>query len=52
MWIKKAGPSDAPSPWRIYPEAFHQGFFRFSVGLEDTEDIIEDIVQALKKTGL
>jgi methionine-gamma-lyase len=36
----------------LYPEEFHQGFFRFSVGLEDTEDITGDLEQALKKTGL
>ncbi|MDR0600751.1 MAG: aminotransferase class I/II-fold pyridoxal phosphate-dependent enzyme [Treponema sp.] len=36
----------------LYPEEFHGGFFRFSVGLEDSEDIIGDIEQALKKTGL
>lgn len=36
----------------LYPPQFHQGFLRFSVGLEDTEDIIEDIRQALQKTGL
>lgn len=36
----------------LYPKEFHGGFFRFSVGLEDTEDIIEDLRQALEKTGL
>jgi methionine-gamma-lyase len=36
----------------LYPEEFHNGFFRFSVGLEDTEDIIGDLKQALEKTGL
>lgn len=36
----------------LYPEEFHNGFFRFSVGLEDTEDIIEDLRQALEKVGL
>ncbi|MCH5353163.1 MAG: PLP-dependent transferase [Acutalibacter sp.] len=36
----------------LYPEEFHGGFFRFSVGLEDTEDLIEDIRQALEKVGL
>lgn len=34
----------------LYPEEFHNGFFRFSVGLEDTEDIIADLKQALEKT--
>jgi methionine-gamma-lyase len=33
----------------LYPEDFHGGFFRLSVGLEDTEDIIGDIRQALEK---
>jgi methionine-gamma-lyase len=36
----------------LYPPEFHNGFFRFSVGLEDAEDIIGDIEQALKKTDL
>jgi len=36
----------------LYPEEFHDGFFRFSVGIEDVEDIIQDIQQALEKTGL
>jgi methionine-gamma-lyase len=36
----------------LYPEEFHQGFFRFRVGLEDTEDITADLEQALEKTGL
>ncbi|WP_196600465.1 trans-sulfuration enzyme family protein [Pectinatus frisingensis] len=36
----------------LYPEEFHGGFFRFSVGIEDIEDIIGDIEQALEKTGL
>lgn len=36
----------------LYPEEFHNGFFRFSVGIEDKEDIINDLKQALEKTGL
>lgn len=36
----------------LYPEAFHNGFFRFSVGIEDIEDIIADLKQALGQTGL
>lgn len=36
----------------LYPEEFHNGFFRFSVGLEDTKDIIDDLKQAFEKTGL
>ena len=36
----------------LYPEEFHRGFFRFSVGLEDPEDIIGDLNQAFEKEGL
>lgn len=36
----------------LYPEEFHDGFFRLSVGIEDIEDIIGDLEQAFKKTGL
>ena len=36
----------------LYPEEFHNGFFRFSVGIEDIEEIIGDLEQAFKKTGL
>ena len=36
----------------LYPEAFHDGFFRFSVGIEDAEDIIVDLQQALEQEGL
>ena len=36
----------------LYPEEFHNGFFRLSVGIEDVEDIIEDLRQALKKVDL
>ena len=36
----------------LYPESFHAGFFRFSVGLEDAEDIIADLQQALAAVGL
>jgi methionine-gamma-lyase len=35
----------------LYSEDFHGGFFRLSIGLEDTEDIIEDIRQALEKAN-
>jgi len=31
----------------LYPEEFHDGFFRLSIGLEDTVDLINDIEQAL-----
>ena len=36
----------------LYPERFHNGFFRFSVGIEDADDLISDIRQALEKVGL
>lgn len=36
----------------LYPEEFHNGFFSFSVGIEDAEDIIEDLRQAMEKAGL
>ena len=36
----------------LYPEKFRNGFIRFSVGLEEPEDIISDIDQALKAVGL
>lgn len=36
----------------LYPEEFHNGFFRFSVGIEDAKDIIGDLKQALEKAGL
>lgn len=36
----------------LYPEEFHNGFFRFSVGIEDKDDIIEDLRQALEQVGL
>lgn len=36
----------------LYPERFHHGFFRLSVGIEDTRDIIDDLDRALRATGL
>ena len=36
----------------LYPEEFHNGFFRFSVGIEDVEDLIEDLRQALEKINV
>ncbi len=36
----------------LYPAEFHNGFFRFSVGIEDVDDIIADLKQALQKAGL
>ena len=34
-----------------YPEECKPGFYRVSIGLEDAEDIINDIDQALKTAG-
>ena len=36
----------------IIHNEFSNGFFRFSVGIEDVEDIKADIKQALEKAGL
>lgn len=36
----------------LYPEKFRKGFIRFSIGLEDPDDIISDLDQALKAIGL
>ncbi|MCD8361751.1 MAG: PLP-dependent aspartate aminotransferase family protein [Lachnospiraceae bacterium] len=36
----------------LYPERFRRGFIRFSVGLEDPEDIMQDLDQALRSVGL
>ncbi len=37
---------------RLYPEPFRRGFLRFSVGLEEPEDIIADLEQALRAVSL
>jgi methionine-gamma-lyase len=36
----------------LYPEEFHGGFFRLSIGLEDEKDLIEDLSRALSAVGL
>lgn len=36
----------------LYPERFQRGFIRFSVGLEEPDDIMRDIDQALTAVGL
>lgn len=41
------GPDDERN--HLYPSEFSNGLLRFSVGLEETEDIIYDITQALQK---
>lgn len=35
-----------------YPAVYQEGFFRFSVGLEDAEDVIADLKQAMKAAGV
>ena len=35
-----------------YPAVYQEGFFRFSVGLEDAEDVIADLKQAMEKAGV
>lgn len=35
-----------------YPKIYQEGFFRFSLGLEDAEDVIEDLKQAMRACGL
>ena len=35
-----------------YPEVFRQGFYRISVGIEDADDLINDIKNAFLLTGL
>ncbi|MGM9649301.1 MAG: trans-sulfuration enzyme family protein [Butyricicoccaceae bacterium] len=36
----------------LYPEQFSDGFFRFSVGIEDADDLIADLKNALERVGL
>ena len=35
-----------------YSAIYQEGFFRFSVGLEDAEDVIADLKQAMKACGV
>lgn len=35
-----------------YPQIFQEGFFRFSVGLEDAEDLIDDLQHAFESCNL
>ena len=44
------GPDDERN--HFYPPEFTRGHLRFSVGLEDADDLIADIAQALKACGL
>ncbi|MBS4959770.1 MAG: PLP-dependent transferase [Clostridiales bacterium] len=45
--------TDEDSPkMKYYPEVFQKGFYRFSIGLENAEDIIADLKQAFVCCGL
>lgn len=35
-----------------YPKIYQKGFFRFSVGLENAEDVVADLKQAMKSCGV
>ena len=35
-----------------YPAIYREGFFRYSIGLEDAEDVIADLKQAMEKAGV
>lgn len=35
-----------------YPAVYHEGFFRFSIGLESAGDIIADLTQAMEKAHM
>ncbi|AGK97098.1 trans-sulfuration enzyme family protein [Clostridium pasteurianum] len=48
--IVYTGPDDERN--HFYPEEFKDGHLRFSVGLEDPDDIINDLKQAFEKCGL
>lgn len=48
--IVYTGPDDERN--HFYPPEFAGGHLRFSVGLEDAEDIIADLAQALRAVGL
>ena len=43
---------DSVKEMAYYPEIFKKGFFRFSVGLEDANDLIADLQQAFEKAGI
>ena len=48
--IVYTGPKDERN--HFYPAAFKNGHLRFSVGLEEADDIIADLKQAFEKCGL
>ena len=35
-----------------YPAIYREGFFRFSIGLENAKDLIADLKEAMKMCGL
>ena len=43
---------DSVKEMAYYPEIFKKGFFRFSVGLGDANDLIADLQQAFEKAGI
>lgn len=48
--IVYTGPNDERN--HFYPDEFRNGHLRFSVGLENVEDLIGDLKQSLEKCGL
>ena len=36
----------------LYPEEFHNGFYRVAIGIEDKQDLIQDLKQAFEAEGL
>lgn len=36
----------------LYPQEFHNGFYRVAIGIEDKQDLINDLRQAFKAEGL
>jgi methionine-gamma-lyase len=36
----------------LYPEEFHGGFYRVAIGIEDKNDLINDLRQAFRAEGL
>ena len=36
----------------LYPEEFHNGFYRVAVGIEDKDDLVNDLKQAFIAEGL
>jgi methionine-gamma-lyase len=36
----------------LYPQEFHGGFYRVAIGIEDKNDLINDLRQAFQAEGL